>query len=57
MYVCIQSNTTQDSLYCYVLITFKLHVSVFFHRAIIRLICEEMLSIQISSHISLMIAI
>jgi hypothetical protein len=38
MYVCIQSNTTQGSLYYYVLIAFKLHVSAFFHRAIIRLI-------------------
>jgi hypothetical protein len=45
--VCIQPYTTQGSLYCNVLITvkLKLHVSAF-HRAIIRLICEEMFCIQ-----------
>jgi hypothetical protein len=45
MYVYIQSNTTQGSLYYNVLVTIQLHVSAFFHRGIIRLICE-MLSIQ-----------
>jgi hypothetical protein len=47
MYVCVQSHTSQGSLYYNVLITFKLHVSAFFHRAIIRLICKEIFSIQI----------
>jgi hypothetical protein len=46
MYVCIRSNTTQGSLYYNVLITFQLHVSAFFHRAIIRLVCEEVFSVQ-----------
>jgi hypothetical protein len=45
MYACIWSNTTQASLCYNVLITIKLHVSAFFHRAIIGLICE-MLSIM-----------
>jgi hypothetical protein len=44
MYECIQSNTTQGRLY-YNVLTHKPHVSVFYHRSIIRLICE-MFSIQ-----------
>jgi hypothetical protein len=46
MYVCIRSNTTPGSLYHNVRIIIKLHVTAFFHRAIVRLICEEMLPIQ-----------